>query len=176
MLVAGCATPSRVQEMIDASHRDYLDQMAAHDASIGVLKQSAMAALEQGKANEAALTELQQDMKDMLATLEVIKRNTEASKLMSAANTVKVADLEDVMTANKEDFDKFRKKVQANDSLYEEVMVAHFRALSASAAAAIQALEADNSNNSKNASVAIGAPIVITAPDTTVATNNASAQ
>ena len=43
-VISGCATSSQVQEMIDASHQDYLNRMDAHENSIDVLKKSAIMA------------------------------------------------------------------------------------------------------------------------------------
>lgn len=48
-VISGCATSSQVQEMIDASHQDYLNRMDAHENSIDVLKKSAMAGLERAR-------------------------------------------------------------------------------------------------------------------------------
>ena len=58
-VLSGCATPSNVQEMIDASHRDYLDRMDRHENSIDVLKKSAMAGLEKSKENATQVQEIQ---------------------------------------------------------------------------------------------------------------------
>jgi chromosome segregation ATPase len=171
-LTAGCATSSKVQQMIDASHRESLDKSAAHEASIDVLKQSSVAALEQGKANAEALVALQQQLKDLSASMQTVKGYAEAAKLMSAANTVKVAGLEEVVNANREELDESLAKLQAIDKLYEEVMIAHYKMLADSANAAIESLRTQGGSAMDGEPIAIGETIEIVAPDTSLVPTN----
>ena len=176
MILAGCASTSQVQEMIDASHRDYLNRADAHEASIDVLKKSAMTGLETSKENAATIIQLQTDLEEASTRLKIIQGYAEASKILSAANTVKVADLEDSMLTNHELTEATTKRLAEIDTLYEEVMVAHYQLIVDSATAAIESLQENGSIANTNAPVQLDAPIEIVAPDTApVATNDASA-
>lgn len=171
-LTGGCATSSQVQQMIDASHRESLDKSAAHEASIDILKQSSVAALEKGKANAEAIAVLQRQLEEISAVMQTVKGYAEASKLMSAANTVKVAGLEDMAMANKELLDESLAKLQANDKLYEEVMTKHYKMIIDSANAAIDTLQTQGGGAMNGAPIDLGESIEIVAPDTSVAPTN----
>ena len=166
MVLAGCTTSSQVQEMIDASHRDYLNRADVHEASIDVLKKSAMTGLEKSKENAAELIELQASLEEALTQLKIIKGYAEASKVMSAANTVAVSDLEIELTSNKEELDAATKRLEEIDKLYEEVMVAHYQTIVDSATAAMESLKSEGWSANTNAPVKIDEPIEIVAPDT----------
>jgi chromosome segregation ATPase len=170
-ILTGCATSSQVQEMIDASHRDYLDRMDAHENSIDVLKKSAMAGLEKSKENAAQLQTLQIQLDDVLKQMTIVQRNADASKLMSASNTVKVDELDEFMTDYQEKTDKIIARKGDIDKLYEEVLIQHYQLLLDSAKAAIDALKADGFSATTNAPVKLDLPIEIVAPDTAAATN-----
>ena len=174
-LVAGCTTSSQVQEMIDAANRDSSDKSAAHEASIDVLRKSSMAALEKGLGNAEAVAALQRQMQETTVALETVKRYAEAAKLMSAANTVKVADLVDAMVANKEDLDESIAQLRADDTVFKEVMTRHYKMMAENAEAAIETLRAEGGDAENGEPIAMGEPIEIVAPDTT-ATTDASAR
>jgi hypothetical protein len=165
-VLSGCTTSSTVQEMIDASHQDYLDRMASHEKSIGVLKKSAMAGLEKSKENASQIQELQSRLDAALKQMTVVQRNADASKLMSASNTVKVDELDEFMTDYQEKTDKIISKMGDIDELYEKVLIEQYRIISDSAQAAIAALEADGFSATTNAPVELDLPIEIVAPDT----------
>jgi hypothetical protein len=156
--------------MIDASHQDYLDRMASHDNSIGVLRKSSMAGLEKSKENASHIQELQSQLDAALKQMTVVQRNADASKLMSASNTVKVDELDEFMTDYQEKTDKIIAQMAAIDELYEKVLIRQYRIISDSALAAIESLEADGFSATTNAPVQLDLPIEIVAPDT-AATN-----
>jgi len=171
LLVAGCATSSQVQEMIDASHRDYRATSKAHEASIDVLKQSSVVALEKNKEHADTLTSLQKQLDAALAQLKVMKGNAEAAKVMSAANTVKVAELSDAMLANQEAINETSEKMDTIDNLHEEVMIRHYQMIADSAVAAIAALQVDDVATDNGVPAGLAEPIEIVAPDTSASTS-----
>jgi hypothetical protein len=170
VLVAGCATSSQVQEMIDASQRDYLEKSAEYDSSIDVLEKSAITALEQNKEQAGTLTALQQQQKDTLSQFKVMQGNAEAAKVMSAANTMKGAGLETAVTENKQELDESIAKLVAADELYREVLSEHFQMMADSAHAALVALKAEEPYEevpeTRNNPMDLAEPIEIIAPDT----------
>lgn len=171
LILTGCATSSSVQDMIDASHQDYLERMAAHEKSIDILKQSAMAGLEKSKENAAELLALQAQFDAMEKQMTIVQRNADASKLMSASNTVKVDELDEFMTSYQEKTDKIIARMGDIDKLYEEVLIEQFQSISDSAKSAIDSLKADGFSATTNAPVQLDQPIEIVAPDTAAATN-----
>jgi hypothetical protein len=175
LLAAGCMSSSRVQEMIDASHRDYLEASKAHEASINVLKQSSVTALEQNEQQDDELAALQKQLEATLAQIKPIQGNTEAAKVMSAANTVKVAELADVVQANKEAINETAERMATIDRLFEEVMITHYRKIADSAIEAIATLQADDVATTNGISSGLAEPIEIVAPATVAATDSVSA-
>ena len=171
LLIAGCATSSQVQEMIDASNRDYLDRADAHEASINVLKQSAVTGLEKAKDNSAELVKINAQLQEITTQLRVIQGYAEASKVMSAANTVKVADLDEQLQAFMEKDAETKRQMKKIDELYERVMIAHYQLIADSAQAAIDSLRENGWDGSTNAPVKIDKPIEIVAPDTSSVTS-----
>jgi hypothetical protein len=171
LLAGGCATKSQVQEMIDASHRDYLEASQEHEKSIDVLKQSSVVALEQNEAQADLLVSLQKQLEAALAQLKPMQGDAEAAKVMSAANTVKVAELSGDVLANKESINETAEKMDTIDKLFEEVMIGHYQNIADSAASAIAALQADDVAPSNGASAGLAEPIEIVAPDTSAPTN-----
>jgi len=169
--LTGCATSSQVQEMIDASHQDYLNRMQVHENSIEVLKKSAMAGLEKSKENAVQVQKLQNQLDAVLKQMSVVQRNADASKLMSASNTVKVDELDENLSNYQEKTDKIIARMGDIDKLYEEVLIQQFQSISDSAKAAIEALKADGFSATTNAPVRLDKPIEIAAPDTAAATN-----
>ena len=173
LLMAGCATSSQVQEMIDASYRDSSETRAAHEASINVLKQSSVAALSQNEEQADILTSLQKQLDAALAQLKVMHGSAEAAKVMSAANTVKVAELGDAMLANKEAITETAERMESIDNLFEKVMIGHYQMIADSATAAIAALQVDDVATTNGAPVGLAEPIEIVAPDTSAPPNMA---
>ncbi len=171
LLSAGCTTSSQVQEMIDASYRDSSAKSAAHEESINVLKQSSVTALKQNEAQADALVALQKQLDAALAQLKVMKGNAEAAKVMSAANTVKVAELADAVLANEEANNETAEKMETIDNLHEEVMTRHYQMIADSAAAAIAALQVDDVATGNGEPAGLAEPIEIVAPDTSASTN-----
>ena len=182
LLMVGCTTSSQVQEMIDASYRDASDTRAAHEASINVLKQSSVAALSQNEEQadaltslqerlDLALTSLQKQLDAALAQLKVMHGNAEAAKVMSAANTVKVAELGDDMLANQEAINETAERMESIDNLFEKVMIGHYQMIADSATAAIAALQVDDVATTNGTPVGLAEPIEIVAPDTSAPTN-----
>jgi len=165
-VLSGCATSSKVQQMIDASDQDYLNRMDAHENSIAVLKKSAMAGLEKSKENAAHIQELQSGLDAVLKQMMVVQRNADASKLMSASNTVKVDELDEFITDYQEKTDKIIVRMGSVDKLYEEVLIQQYQIISDSAMAAIDSLKADGFSATTNAPVKLDLPIEIVAPDT----------
>jgi hypothetical protein len=171
--LTGCASTSQVQEMIDASHRDYSGQLAAHDESITVLKKSAMAGLEQSSNNTEQLVELERKVAGLIQQQAVIQDLANASRVMSAENTVKISGLSEIVTANKEEHDKVIALMAEIDKLYEQVLIQQFQDIADSANAAIESLRKDGLSAQTNAPVKLDEPIEIVAPDTAALTNEA---
>lgn len=171
-LLSGCATSSQVQKMIDASNQDYLTQLKAHEESIDVLKKSAMAGLEKSQENAKKLAELQKQLEGIAQQMKVAQGYADAAKVMSAANTVKVADLSDDFNSYKEATDKKLTGMTAIDKLYEQVLIKQYKEIADSANAAIESLKADGFSSTTNAPVKLDKPIEIVAPDTSVPTNH----
>ncbi len=174
--LTGCMTSSKVQQMIDASHQDYLATTEAHAASIDVLKKSAMTGLEKGKQNTEAIAQIQARLEEIAVQLQTIKGYSEAAKVMSAANTVKVADLDEALRANKESTDEATRRLAEIDRLYEEVMLRYYQAVSDAANAAMNPLKSEGVIASTNGPVKLNEPIEIVAPDTSVAPTNGPAK
>lgn len=171
--LAGCTTSSKVQEMIDASYREQTDQVNSHGASIDVLKKSAMAGLEKGKENAALLQLIEAELVTMNAQIKTNKGYAEASKVMSAANTVKAAELDELLKENTEADQLTRERMVEIDKLYEATMMEHYQIIADSAQKAIENLKSDGWLGSSNAPVKINDPIEIVAP-TTAPTANTS--
>ncbi|MDZ8118031.1 hypothetical protein [Pontiella agarivorans] len=172
VLLCGCASTSKVQEMIDANQQDYTNRLDAHEASIDVLKKTSMASLEKAKANAALLDEIQAELVKMNQQMKVNKGFAEASKVMSAANTVKVAELDEHLTQNTQADEEARERLMEIDRLYEGVMITHYEKIVESASEAIELLKSEGWTGSTNAPVAIDEPIEIIAP-TAVPSSNA---
>ena len=170
-LLAGCASTSQVQEMIDASHQDYSAQLKAHDASISVLKQSAMAGLEKSSDNAERLAELEKKVAALVQQVAVVQDLANASKVMSAENTVKISNLDERVVTHIEENDKVIARMTDIDKLYEEVLIRQYQAIADSANAAIALLKEDGFSASTNAPVKLDEPIEIIAPDTAAPTN-----
>ncbi|QBG48439.1 hypothetical protein EGM51_13925 [Verrucomicrobia bacterium S94] len=172
VLMSGCASTSKVQEMIDANQKHYVNRLDSHEASIDVLKQTAMASLEKAKANAELLEKIQAELVKMNRQMKVNKGFAEASKVMSAANTVKVAELDERLTQNTLGDEETKERLMEIDRLYEGVMIAHYEKIVESASEAIELLKSEGWTGSTNAPVAIDEPIEIVAP-TVIPTNSA---
>lgn len=172
-LLSGCTTSSKVQEMIDASHKDYSGQLKAHDDSITVLKKSALTGLETSASNVERIGELEKRVEALIRQTAIIQDLANASKVMSAENTVKISNLADRVAANQEETDKIIARMTAIDKLYEEVLIRQYQAIADSANDAIASLREDGFSASTNAPVMLNDPIEIIAPDTAAPTNDA---
>jgi len=170
-VLAGCATSSQVQEMIDASHKDYSAQVKAHTDSIAILKKSAVTGLEKSSDNAERLAELEKRIEALIKQAAIIQDLANASKVMSAENTVKISNLADRVASNQEESGKMFARLNEIDRLYEEVLILQYQAIVDSASAAIESLKADGFSASTNAPVKLNDPIEIVAPDTTAPTN-----
>jgi hypothetical protein len=171
-LQSGCTTSAKVQKMIDASHRDYLNRTESLQTSVDVLKKSSMTGLEMAKENAAAIKELQLELEKTAKQMKIFQGYAEAAKIMSAANTVKLSDLEEAVNRNQESTEQITAHLSNMDRLYEEVMVANFKSIADSAAAAIESIKAGGWTASTNAPVLLNEPIEIIAPDTSAAASN----
>jgi hypothetical protein len=172
VVVAGCATSSHVQEMIDASHQDYLQQSEERDASINLLKESSVASLEKAKANADSIAVLEKQVQKLLTQQDSVKGHAEASKVMSAANTVKIADLGAEVAELAESVKKTLARLSEIDQLQEGVMIRYYSAIAESAAAAAETLKADGSTATNNVPAQLDQPIEIVAPDTSAAASS----
>ncbi len=162
VVLSGCVTTSKVEEMIAASQQDQSSRVDSHEASIDVLKQSAVAGLEKSKENAVTIETLKAQLADLQNQVKINKGYAEASKVMSAANTVKVAELDETLNANSAADEETKRLLSESDKLYEGVMMAHYQMIADSATAAIESLKAGG----PDAPVAIDAPIEIVAPAT----------
>lgn len=163
--LSGCMSASKVQNMIDASYQDQTSRIDAHEGSIDVLKQSAVAGLEKSKENAVLIEQMQTDLTSLEEQVRVNKGFAEASKVMSAANTVKVAELDEMLEANIASDTETKQLLMQFDKLYEGVMIAHYQMIADSATAAVESLKADGWVGSTNAPVNLEEPIEITAPE-----------
>jgi len=173
---SGCTTSSKVQKMIDASQRDYLSRAESLQASVDVLKKSSVTGLEMAGENAAAIKDLQLELEKTVKQMKIFQGYAEAAKIMSAANTVKVSDLEEAVNRNQENTEQTTAQLNSMDRLYEEVMVANFKSIADSATAAIESIRAGGWTASTNTPVLLNEPIEIIAPDTTAASNDASSK
>ncbi len=167
--ISGCTTSSQVQEMIDASNRDYQKSSAAQQASIEVLKKSSLTALEKTKSNAIVLSELKTQLDTVLEQLKLVQGYAEASKIMSAANTVQVSDLSAAMDETRSYIEENLEQNEAIDKLHESVLIDHCQMLIDSASSIIEALKANGASATTAEPVELDEPIEIVAPDTSVA-------
>lgn len=172
----GCTTSTDVQEMIDSANQDFREQSNAHSDSIDLLKQSSITALEKGKANAESISRVDARLSLVEAQVKLIQGYADAAKVMSAANTVKLSNLNDDIVSYKETFNKAVSQLGANDVLYEEVLKAHYQRVVESATAAMELLKMDGIASSNDAPVKLSAQIEIVAPDTSSVTNRAPAK
>ena len=136
-LFTGCATSSQVQEMIDASQRDFLQKSAENSGSIDVLKQTAKASLEKDIEHAATMQELTERLAEAATTLGGLQSTAEAVKVMSANSVVQMAELKETVEGNKAIMEAYVEKMRAIDDLYEQVMIGHFQMVADSATAAV---------------------------------------
>ena len=166
-VVSGCTTSSQVKEMIDTSYREQTDRIDSHEGSIDVLKTSAMTSLEKGKENAALLLQLQALLADQSKQVKMNKGLSEASSVMSAANTVKAAELDQLLKANTVSDEETEERLIEIDKLYERVLISHYQLIADSARRAIEDLQSSGWTGSSNAPVQIDQPIEILAPTAT---------
>ena len=166
LIITGCATSSQVQEAIEANQTDFSEKVEAHEASIEVLKKSAMAALERSKENAELIRAHQTLLNDLQKQLKLIESYAEASKVNSAANTVRLATLKEDLMANSEADALTKERLSKIDRLFEEVMISYYQAISENANQAMALLKASGSVASTNAPVDLDQPIEIATPDT----------
>jgi hypothetical protein len=133
-----------------------------------------MTALQQNEEQAASLISLQKQLDEAMAKLKTMQGNAEAAKVMSAANTIKVAELDEAMQVNKEAITETGEKMDSIDTLFEEVMIGHYEKIAESANAAIAALQADDVATTNGVPAGLAEPIEIVAPDTSVPTNAVS--
>jgi len=177
LILAGCATSSQVQEMIDASQQDFLEKSTQNAASITVLKKTARDSLEKDHEHAVTMAELKKQLTEAEAALDRLQATVEATKVMSADSIVKMSELKEAVAGNKSVMDVQVEKMRAIDDLYEKVMLAHFQMIADSANAAITSLEADNKLDDAAAPIqrkpiALDEPIEIVPPDTSASTNS----
>ena len=176
--LAGCATSSQVQEMIDASQSDFLKKSAENARSVDVLKQTAKASLEKDSEHTAIMRELKKQLAAATAALESLQATVEATKVMSADSIVKMSELKEAVAGNKSVMDVQIEKMRAIDDLYETVLIGHYQRIADSANAAVVSLRADNKPDDAESviqrdPIPLAEPIEIVAPDTSAATNAA---
>lgn len=169
--LSGCATSSSVQEMIDAANMDYRTQLRSHEESLDVLRQSAKAGLEKSSQNAVSLKEVEEQMAQINRQMVIVQDLANASKVMSAANTVKVSELGEQLRTYKEENDEIIERMTEIDKLYEEILLRQFQEIADSANAAIASLQENGFSASTNAPVLLDELFEIDPPDTTVPTN-----
>jgi len=174
--LTGCATSSKVQEMIDASQQDFLKKSTKNADSINVLKQTAKASLEKDSEHAAIMRELKKQLAEATAALETLQATVEATKVMSADSIVKMSELKEAVAGNKSVMDVQIEKMRAIDDLYETVLIGHYQRIADSANAAVVSLRADNKPDDAESviqrdPIPLAEPIEIVAPDTSATTN-----
>ena len=170
LMVWGCATSSKVQEMIDTSHQESLNKSAQYEPSISLLKKSASTVLAQNRAQEQKIEELRKELADAFKTIQALQHNAEAAKVMSAANTIKVADLEATSTDAQKLLAANIARMLTVDEVYRNVMLEHFQQIADNANAAIAdlkiGLEPPSTTPAKKPAN-FGESLEIVVPDTT---------
>ena len=174
--LAGCATSSKVQEMIDASERDFLQKSEKNASSITILKQTAKASIEKNREQAETIRELTLQLTEAEEALATLRESVEAAKVLTASSVVKTSELKDAVDASRTSMEGRLESLGGVDELYEKVLIAHFQAVADSANAAIATLEADNRPDVVEAPgerdpILIDKPIEIIAPDTSTPTN-----
>lgn len=177
LVLAGCATSSKVQTMIDASQQDFLKKSTQNTASISVLKKTARDSLEKDSEHAAMMAKLNKQLMEAVAALDRLQATVEATKVMSADSIVKMSELKQAVAGNKSVMDVQIEKMRGIDDLYEKVMLAHFQMIADSANAAITSLEADNKLDDASAPIQrkpilLDEPVEIVPPDTSGSTNS----
>lgn len=178
IVLAGCATSSQVQEMIDASQRDFLQKSEENSASVDVLKQAAKASLEKDREHAAVMQELRKQLAEATAALETVTAMAEATKLVSAGSVVEIAELKGALEGNKTVLDVYIEKMRQNDELYTRVLSDYFRQEADRANASLASLQAADEGDApiQREPIALGEPIEIVAPDTSAPTNAVSGE
>lgn len=178
IVLAGCATSSQVQEMIDASQRDFLQKSEENSASVDVLKQAAKASLEKDREHAAVMQELRKQLAEATAALETVTATAEATKLVSAGSVVEIAELKGALEGNKTVLDVYIEKMRQNDELYTRVLSDYFRQEADRANASLASLQAADEGDApiQREPIALGEPIEIVAPDTSAPTNAVSGE
>ncbi len=174
--LAGCATSSKVQEMIDASQQDFLKKSTQNADSINVLKKTAKASLEKDSEHTAIMRDLKKQQEDAMAVLKSLQAAVEAAKVMTASSVVTMSEMKQTVGGNKASMDTQFERMRAIDDLYEKVMLTHFQMIADSANAAIASLQADNKPDEADAviqrkPISLDEPIEIVPPDTSATTN-----
>ena len=178
IVLAGCATSSQVQEMIDASQQDFLQKSEENSASVDVLKQAAKASLEKDREHAVVMQELRKQLAEATAALETVTATAEATKLMSAGSVVEIAELQEALEGNKTVLDVYIEKMRQNDELYTRVLSDYFRQEADRANASLASLQAADEGDApiQREPIALGEPIEIVAPDTSAPTNAVSGE
>lgn len=181
LTLAGCASSSKVQEMIDASQQDFLKKSAQNADSINVLKKTAKASLEKDSEHTAIMRNLKQQQEAATAVLKSLQAAVEAAKVMTASSVVTMSEMKQTVGGNKASMDAQFDRMRAIDDLYEKVLLTHFQMVADSANAAIASLQADNKPDEADAiiqrkPISLDEPIEIVPPDTSVTTNAVSTE
>lgn len=175
IVLAGCATSSQVQEMIDASHQDFLKKSEGNADSIDVLKENAKASLENDSEQAIRTQELQKQLAEATAALESVTVMAGVTKLSTARNVVEIAEMQESIEGNKSVMEIHVEKMRENDELYEKVLSVYFQQVADSANAALALLQAANEPDPEppiqRNPIPMAEPIEIIAPDTSSATN-----
>lgn len=165
-LLAGCMTSTKVQKMIDLSTQGAEEKIVSHDDAIDQLQEMADNAKKERSETIAHLQEVVEQIEAVEQYVSESRSLANAAKVMSAENTVKLADLEELLVAYKKSTDTQIDQMANNDKLYEEVLIQQYQSIADSANAAIEALR--NNGLTANEPVDLERPIEITAPDTSV--------
>ena len=165
--LTGCMTSTKVQEMINLSTEGYDAKLKVQGDSIETLKETSQVGLDQSSQNLQRLREQGEQLQTLIRKMDEIYRIANAAKVMSAENTVKMADLEESMILYKSDTDLKIEKMANIDKLYEEVLIRQYQAIADSANAAVESLRKNGFSATTNAPVDLGKPIEIVPPDTT---------
>ncbi len=179
--LAGCATSSKVQEMIDASQQDFLKKSTQNADSINVLKKTAKDSLEKDSEHTSIMRDLKQQQEEAMAVLKSLQAAVEAAKVMSASSVVTMSEMKETVGGNKVSMDTQFERMHAIDDLYEKVMLTHFQMIADSANSAIASLQADNKPDEADTviqrkPISLDELIEIVPPDTSVTTNAVSTE
>lgn len=166
IVLTGCMSTVKIQEMIDQSTQEVESKIVAHDESISKLKKSTKTGIDQGANNALRLEELEQRMSAVSGSISDSHNLANAAKVISTENTVKLFELAKLLAFYKRETDAQIDKMTTIDKLYKEVLIQQYQSIADSANAAIKSLRKNEFSATTNAPIDLNKPIEIVPPET----------